>query len=317
MFKFQFDPSYLEAVEYPDDSLQWKAGVTTSPAVWVGIFLIITLLINLLPVRQYGRIEYIVGCLKIIFLVGVIMFNIIINARKRFHTDSFWTYDTPWGFSSQNMTIIASSPENPGLVFKGSLGKLCATWSAMTTTLFSLMGWEIILFTAAENYDLRRTETVKLATRKIAIRVLLLYTLAAFTVGLNVPYTDDNLRNLTINGISGGQNSIFIIAAVREHVKFLPHLMNGFFIFSGTSTAINSLYGASRVLHALASIREAWPQWGPIESVRSRLERTRLGVPMTAVFVSWLIGLLAFLSTKTAQADVSVTISLSNSSSSV
>jgi yeast amino acid transporter len=306
MFKFQFDPKYLHEFGYPDASLQWTAGVTTSPAVWVGIFLLIVLFVNLLPVRQYGRLEYIIGCSKIIFLVGIIMFNVVINARRRFHSDRFWTYERPWGFSSQNMTVRAGVPNEPDLVYYGTLGKFAATWSAMTTTLFSLMGWEIILFTAAENYDLRRTETIKLASRKIAIRVILLYTLAALTVGLNVPYSDPNLENLTINGISGGQNSVFIIAAVREHVRFLPHLLNAFFIFSGTSTAINSLYGASRVLHALSSIREVWPQWPGSESIRSRLERTRLGVPMNAVFISWLVGLLAFLSTKAAQADVSV-----------
>jgi amino acid transporter len=192
-------------------------------------------------------------------------------------------------------------------VITGSVGKFAATWTAMTTTLFSLMGWEIILFTAAENKDLKRNETIKLASRKIAIRVLMLYTLAAFTVGLNVPFNDSNLRDLTINGVSGGQNSIFIIAAVREHVQFLPHLMNAFYIFSSTSTAINDLYSASRMLHALASIREAWPEWGPFESIRGRLERTRLGVPMNAVFVSWLVGFLAFLSTKTSQAEASLT----------
>lgn len=189
-------------------------------------------------------------------------------------------------------------------VITGSVGKFASTWTAMTTVVFSLIGWETILITAPENKDLRRTETIKLASRKIAMRSIILYALAAFTVGLNVPYNDVNLKDISIHGVKAGQNSIFVIAAVREHVKFLPHLINGFFIFSATSTGINLLYGASRLLHALASTREAWPSWGPVEAVRARLERTRLGVPMNAVFLSWLIGLLAFLATNAAQADV-------------
>ncbi|KAF2463996.1 uncharacterized protein BDR25DRAFT_272286 [Lindgomyces ingoldianus] len=303
IFRFRFDPKYLQSVGYPEDRVEWKAGLDTNPAIWVGIFLIIILLINLLPVRQYGRVEYVFGCIKIIFLVGVIMFNMILNARQKFHDTRFWTYETPWGFSRANFTVKAYRDGSPKITYTGSLGGLTSFWTTMTTTLFSLMGWEIILYTAAENRDLRKAETIKLATRKISLRVILLYALAAFTVGLNVPYTDDHLRDLTLLGVPGGQNSVFVIAAIREHVKGIPHLINGFFIFSACSTGVNCLYAASRTLHALASIRDAWPSWTIFESIRSRLERTRLGVPMNAVFVSWLVGFVAFLSTNSVQME--------------
>lgn len=237
------------------------------------------------------------GSIKITFLVGLILFNTILNARHKFHANRFWTYEDPYGFAKK--TFIVNSKHT----YTGALGGLTAFWTTMTTTLFSLMGWEIIFFTAAENRDLRKSESLKLATRKITIRVLVLYALCAFTVGLNVPWDDENLEDLTVHAITGGQNSVFILAAIRERVKVMPHLFNAFFIFSPLSTAINNLYGASRVLHALASHRDAWPQWGVFESIRSRLESTRLGVPMNAVFVSWLVGFLAFLSTNEAQAE--------------
>jgi yeast amino acid transporter len=298
IFRFQFQSSYLQEFNYPRDTLSWPAGVSTNPAVWVGIFLIIILLINLLPVRQYGRLEYIFGCLKIILLVGLTMFNIIINAQQRFHSTRFWTYQSPWGFSTSNMTVSET------ITYTGSLGQFTGFWTAMTTTIFSLLGMEVILFTAAENSDLQRTESIKISTRKISLRIILLYALATFTVGLNVPYSDENLKNLTINGITGGQNSAFIIAMVRNQVTGLPHLLNGFFIFSACSTGANALYSASRTLHALASIPDAWPQFTPFEAFRSRLERTRLGVPMNAVFFSWLVGFLAFLSVNSGQTEV-------------
>jgi len=174
----------------------------------------------------------------------------------------------------------------------------------MVTPFFSLMGWDIILLTAPENRDLQREETIKISTRKIALRVIVLYTLAVFAVGLNIPYSDAGLRNLTINGVWGGRSSAFVLAAIREHVIGLPHVLNGFFIFSACTTGINSLYGASRLLHAIASLRDAWPQWSWMESIRSRLERTRLGVPMNAVFVSWLFGFIAFSSVNQQSAEV-------------
>jgi yeast amino acid transporter len=295
-------------VQYPESTLQWGAwDLKASPAVWVGIFLAIILVMNLLPVRLYGRLEYIFGCLKLIFLVGLIMFNLVISAQQRFNHPSFWTWNSPYGFSSQNITLEVDPTTNiPTHIIAGTTGRFLGFWTALCTTIFSMIGWEALLITAPENADLQRTETVKIASRKIGLRVMTLYVLAVFTVGLNVPYTDHNLVGPLNSDINGGQYSIFIISMVRNHTSSaLPKLLCGFFIFSACSTGANALYMASRILHALASIPDAWPQWKPIESLRSRLERTRLGVPMIAVVTCWLFIMIAFLSVKPGQSTVS------------
>ncbi|KAF2177156.1 hypothetical protein K469DRAFT_733062 [Zopfia rhizophila CBS 207.26] len=298
-----FAAGWMSCHGYPKDQVEWPAGLNTNPAVWVGIFLIVILLFNLLPVRQYGRVEYVFGSVKIIFIVGVIIFNTILNARQKFHATRFWIYESPWGFSRKDFILQANPDGSPITTWTGALGGLASFWSTMTITLSSLIGMEIILYTAPENRDLRNAETIKLATRKISLHVLLLYCLVVFTVGLNVPYDDKHLGDLTLFGVPGGQNSVFIIAAIREQVKGVPHLFNGFFVFSACSTGINSLYAASRALHALASIRDAWPSGAVFESIRSRLETTRMGVPMNAVFVSWLVTFIAFLSVNKAQSE--------------
>ncbi|KAF2094250.1 hypothetical protein NA57DRAFT_80663 [Rhizodiscina lignyota] len=279
IINFEFPTEYLKEQGYPDETLRWPVGQNTSPAVWVFIFLLIVGLVNLLPVRWFGRLEYVFGCIKITFLSGLIFFNVIVNARKRFHDSRFWTYKSPYSFASHNMTVRADPP----IVYEGSLGTFTAMWSGMTYIIFSMIGFEVVAITAAENHDLRREETIKLASRKISLRIILFYSLSVFVVGLNVPYTDSQLQQLTINS---------------------PQFFTGFFVFSATTSAINSLYIASRSLHALACLREAWPEWGPIESLRSRLERTKYGVPYVALFVSWLFGLLAFLSTENGPSQV-------------
>jgi len=174
----------------------------------------------------------------------------------------------------------------------------------MTTCLFGMAGFDAVSVAAAESRDLEKDESIKLATRKIALRVILLYALATFTVGLNVPYTDPNLNVSAINSFSNGQNSIFILAVVRAHLIGWPHFLNAFFIFSSTSAGINALYLSSRVLHALASIPDAWPRWTVTMTLRERLERTVYGVPMAAVFASWLFGLLGFLSVNPSSAKI-------------
>jgi len=117
-------------------------------------------------------------------------------------------------------------------------------------------------------------------------------------VSLNVPYTDPNLRVYAINSLPNGQHSIFIIAVVRAHLVGWPHFLNGFYIFSATSSGINALYMSSRLLHALAAIPEVWPRWSVARTLRTKLERTAWGVPLAAVFTSWLFGFLGFLAVR-------------------
>ncbi|KAF2402278.1 hypothetical protein EJ06DRAFT_490556 [Trichodelitschia bisporula] len=303
VFQFQVAKEYLDEVGWPHGPVGWSTHATSS-AVWVGIFLIIMGAVNLLPVRWYGRFEYVCGCLKIMFLVGLIMFNTILNAQKRFHTSRFWTYDSPYSFASKNYTVRDGvNKSSDPLVYEGSLGTFAGTWSGMTLIFFSMMGFEVIAISAAENKDLKNSETIKVASRKISLRVMLLYTLAIFTVGLNVPADDPNLLRAARSGLSGGQGSVFILSAIRNHLRFWPGFFNGFFAFSSTSTGINNIYCASRSLHALASTHDAWPRWTPVQAVRARLERTYHGVPYGAVFVSWVFGFLAFTAVSSKAAD--------------
>ncbi|XTI92660.1 amino acid permease-domain-containing protein [Cenococcum geophilum] len=295
LFNFRFDENYLkETAHYSPPSLGWKVGQDINPAVWVLIFLVVILAVNCLPVLWYGRLEYIFGCMKMVFIVGLIMFNIVVSASQPVdHRSHGWTYDDPYGFRSQNMTIHADTPNE--VVITGNTGVFLGMWTAITTVIWSMIGFEAVSITAAECANLETRRIIKMGTRKICLRIILLYTLGTLVVGFNVPYTDYNLRNLAISAITPGQNSIFILAAVRNNIHGWPHLFNAFFIFSATTSGINSLYLSSRILHALASIPEVWPKYKVFQSIKSRLERTTIGVPHGAVFMSWLFGLLAFL----------------------
>lgn len=301
LFNFQFDPQYLADVGYPESTLGWPVGQDTSPAVWGALLLIIILLTNLLPVRAFGEVEYVIGGCKMIFICLLIVLNVVISAASfgSSKPNNFTYYNDPYSFESQNFTTN-------GMVFTDGPGHLAGMWTAMTTTIFGMASFDAVAITAAECRRPERDESIKLATRKISLRIILLYALATFAVGLNVPYTDPNLSVYAINSLPNGEHSVFILAVVRAHILGLPHFLNGFFIFSATSAGINALYMASRLLHALASIPEAWPRWSMAMTLRAKLERTVYGVPMMAVFVSWLFGLIGFLSVKPSPAVVSI-----------
>jgi yeast amino acid transporter len=305
LFNFQFPQEYLQSMNYPRDTLQWDFGMNTSPAVWVAMFLLAALIVNLLPVRVYGEIEYCFGCIKMVVMIALILFNIIISGKNVDNgttTSRFFTYQSPYGFFS-NQTVVATRTET--YAFTGNTGRLLGMWSALTTIFFSFEGFATVAVTAAENKDLDKDETIKMSSRKAPLRVILLYSLLVFTVGLNVPYTDPNIKDTSINSIRRGENSPFIVACVRAGVVGWPHFLNAFFIFSAASTAINALYIASRLLHALASIRNVWPQTGWAYRIKCRLEKTNTyGVPVAAVFVSWVIGFLGFLGARPSPARI-------------
>lgn len=295
LFKFRVDPGYLIEVGYPEQTLQWwPMGEDPSSAIWIVLVLAIILLLNLLPAKQYGEIEYVIGCIKISFLVAIIMINIVLNAEKRFHDSRFWAYQLPWGFSSMNMTVRLGTDTEPPVIYTGSLGTFTAFWTGLTTAFFTIAGWDITFITAPENEDLSKAETVKLSGRKLGLRVVVLYVLCLFSVTLNVPYNDYPLGDLANFDLGQGQNSIFVLAAIREHVPVLPHVLNAFFIFSALAIASNSLYSSSRLLYALAGIHDAWPWF--LEGLRVKLGTTHWGVPHRAVLTSWLFGFLSFIS---------------------
>jgi amino acid transporter len=243
-------------------------------------------------------------------VTSLIIMNVVFNARQAFHDTRFWTYETPLGFATPNMTVRTNELGDPSVVLTGALGGFAAFWTSVIVTVFSLVGWEVVVLTTPENRELRTKDSVRLSTRKIGLRITLLYVFSVFAVGLNVPFNDALLTDFSLRRLIGGPGSVFIIAAIRERVPFLPSFLNGFYVFSAFATGMTALYCASRILHAIASIPSAWPELRIASALRVRLEKTRGGVPVGAVIASWLVGSLAFLSTKAAAATVRSMIQL-------
>ncbi|KAI0407617.1 amino acid permease-domain-containing protein [Xylaria palmicola] len=287
IFQFEYPPELLAEAGYPETTLGFHPRV--SPAVLVFSFLIIMLLINMLPVRQLGRLEYVFGLLKMLFIILMILLNVALQIQRPRGQEALWTYNEPYGFKSQNLTLPS------GYVATGGAADLGAFWDSLNSCLFGLIGFETIAITAAENRDLRTEETIKIGTRKIALRIILLYSLATFTVSFNVPYTYPQLVDDKIISFGYGQNCVFVISPVLNRLRGWPTFINDFIIFSATTAGANGLYNASRTLHALASIPEVWPEFAPVQTLRERLQRTSYGVPHAAVLFSAAFGLIGFL----------------------
>ncbi|KAI9856331.1 MAG: hypothetical protein M1813_009167 [Trichoglossum hirsutum] len=330
--------SSLMAFNY-DDKIVWKFGRDISPVLWIFIFLLYMTSTNLLPVKYYGEFEYFCGCIKMITITGLILLMVIItNGSSSLphgqrigdkcrigvgigpvsslgqladplldtHMYSVEIKEDSWESGERNppasfRSFISRSNGQPGIP---------VTRSAMTTAIFSYIGMDIVAATAAENKFQGNSESIKMATRKISLRIILLYFFAIVTASFPVAYDDPHLLQ-TNHGLKSGASSPFMIAIFNAGIPVLPHLLNAFFIFSSSSAGINALYVASRTLHALAVSGRVFD--GPIAR---RLKLTVFGVPMVAVFTSSSFGLLAFMSTKAQPSKVLQGL-ISNSSISI
>lgn len=146
---------------------------------------------------------------------------------------------------------------------------------------------DMVTVTAAESKALADSEAMKMASRKISLRIITLYALSILTASFLVP-TDHPFING--EGQSSGARSIFIIAVVEAGLPALGQFFNAMFLFSAATCASDNLYVASRVLHTLALRDQTGPGF-----ITRRLRQCRAGVPMRAVLVSAAVMLVAYL----------------------
>ena len=167
---------------------------------------------------------------------------------------------------------------------------------------YGFLGVEMISVTAYEARDLR---SLRWPSRTIAYFVLFLYFLCALGEVLNVDW-----QNSALPEIYGGVNeasamavtaspsrAIVVIAALQSGYRRIPGFLNGCMIFSAVSAANTALYTASRTLYGMTRTINPY-QWFRMLKQLGTVSR-RSGVPMWALFASWLAFLwLPFLQLK-------------------
>ncbi|KAH8890598.1 proline-specific permease [Thozetella sp. PMI_491] len=258
--------------------LDWTVGESVDNAVWISVFLVLVIVINLLPVRVFGELEYAFGCFKLTFITMLIVLMLSLSTIQH--------WNLPYSFFNPNY-YVKDEDNNVQRIISGSLGTLLGMWTTFIRVLFSYVGMDIMAATAAESRALADAESMKMAARKINIRIITLYCLAVLTASFVVPMDHPFLNG---GGQSVGSQSIFIIAVVEAGMPNVAHFFNAVFVFSSFTCAINSMYIASRVLHTLALRGQTGPEF-----ITRRLRQCRSGVPVRAVLVTAFMMLIGYM----------------------
>lgn len=146
-------------------------------AIFIAVFWVIFTALNLLPVSFYGEIEFRFASIKIITIVGFMIFAICIDAGAGkqgylgFHN---WVHPGPFA------PYLLDS--------QGAIAKFLGFWAVLIQAAYQ--GTELVGIAAGETDNPRKT--VPVAIRKTFYRILFLFILTIFFIGLLIPYDNDD-----------------------------------------------------------------------------------------------------------------------------
>jgi len=208
----------------------WGANVNV--AVWITLFLIVILIINVFGVLGYAEEEFWVSLLKLATIIIFMLMGLVFVCGGG---PSDGMYSEYWG---------ARNWYNPGAFADGFYG-VC---SVFVTAAFSFSGTELVGLAAAESATPQKS--LPSAIKQVFWRITLFYILALFFVGLLVPYDDPNL--LGANPLIDVSTSPFVIAANNAGVPAFGSFVNAVILCSVFSIGLSGVYGGSRTLTALS-----------------------------------------------------------------
>ncbi|KAM0787016.1 hypothetical protein ACM66B_006284 [Microbotryomycetes sp. NB124-2] len=204
----------------PDGNLNWLPSLMFWFAL-VGL--------NLIHVRAYGELEYVLSMLKILAVVLFFFLGIAVNL----------------GAGASQGYIGAQYWRLSGGFVNGFRGFA----SLFVTASFAYGGTESIGITAGEQRNPSRN--VPRTIHRVFWRILLFYVLTTIIIAFDVPYNYPNLSNKTTT------TSPFTIVWQKAGAKAGGSFMNAVIMTSVLSAGNHALYAGSRVLFGLSTIGHA------------------------------------------------------------
>lgn len=223
-----------------------------SSAVWITVLYVIIIAANSLPVRVYGEVEFILGSIKLITIVGlmILMCVITLGGTPTYDRIGFRYWKNP-------------GPMNEYLEI-GSLGRFLAFWKVFIQATFSYGGSEMVVIAAGETENPRRN--IPKAVRRVFRRIAIFYVGSVFLVGLCVSSQDKRLLNAIGAGAADVGASPFVIAIENGGILVLPSIINAVVLTSALSAGNSFFYVHSYpVFHGFGwestsdlAIRKVW-----------------------------------------------------------
>ncbi|SPO06387.1 probable lysine permease [Cephalotrichum gorgonifer] len=236
-------------------------------AVWIAVFWFIFSAVNFLPVRWFAEIEMWFSSIKVVTVMGFIIFAICVNAGvgdEGYIGFKYWHHPGPFA----------------EYMVEGATGKFVGFWAVLVTAAFTFQGAELVGVGAGETKNPEKA--IPSAIRWTFWGIFVLFLLTVFFVGINLPY---DLEDLGTDATDASASPLVLIAK-RAGVPVLAHIINAVLLTAVLTAANSNVYSSSRILVAL----------GEEGLAPAFVKRTnRYGTPYVSVALCSLMGLLGFL----------------------
>ncbi|KUJ22364.1 general amino-acid permease-like protein GAP1 [Mollisia scopiformis] len=248
----------------------WDTNGRYNHAIFVTIFLVVIIGINLFGVKGYGEAEFFFSIVKITAIIGFIVLGVVLNC----------------GGGPNEGYVGGKLWRNPGAFNNGFKG-LC---SVFVIAAFSFAGTELVGLAANEAQNPRKS--LPSAIKQVFWRITLFYIVSLFIIGLNVPFTDPRLLR---DGSADSTASPFVISIENAGIAILPSVFNAVILLAVLSVGNSAVFGSSRTLHALALQGQAPRCFGYVD---------KMGRPLVGIGVASFFGLIAYAADAGAQGTV-------------
>lgn len=280
-YNLYYAQAMIVPVECTTASLVCQYWTSANVAIFISVFIFLSIAINCFPVKVFGEVEFWVASIKLLCLVGLIILGIVIffgGTPGQHGVQGFRYWNTPGAFVEH--------------LSSGNTGKFLSVWTAIIKSGFSfVLVPELLASSFGEIQNARKN--IKICCKQFVYRLGIFYILSMLIVGTAVAYNNPRLLSAVDSGTTNASASPFVIAAANINV--LPHIVNACILTAAASAGYGLFYSATRVLYSMARAGDAPKIFAKVN---------RFGVPMYSVGVTSLFGPLAYLNCSNSASNV-------------
>lgn len=146
--------------------------------------------VQFLHVKYFGEAEFWMAVVKVIVIVGLILFCVITSLGGSPFGDriGFRYWNDPGAFAEY--------------MYDGALGRFLGQWTCIVQAAFMFMGTEVVGITFGEAQNPR--SAIPRAIKQTIWRIAFFYVGGVIALGMAVPYTNDLLLGATKSTTSAG-----------------------------------------------------------------------------------------------------------------